>query len=82
MKPYIIINDNVDYNTYYYALYVGEDLEGKYEDSYHFYLYVEESNVWERHAFDKRVKTSNPSEYDKQQFIKYIFKSKEWVVSS
>ena len=82
MKPYIIIDDNEDYTTYYYALYTGENLESKYSDSYHFYLYVEGSNIWERHAFDKRVKTSSPSKYDKKQFVKYVFGAKEWVISS
>lgn len=82
MKPYIIINNNVDYDTYYYALYVGENLESKYPNSYHFYLYIEESRVWERHAFDKRVKASIPSEYDKQKFVEYVFKAKEWIISS
>ena len=53
MKPYIIIEDNEDYNESFYALYAGEDLSDKYPDSYHFYLYIERANLWERHAFRK-----------------------------
>lgn len=82
MKPYIIEEEDEDYNEYFYALYTGEDLSTKYPDSYHFYLYIEKANLWERHAYRKDVHYREPYKEEKRDFVRYIFEAKEFTISS
>lgn len=77
MKPYIIIDEDESF----YAIYVGEDL-GKYKNSYYFYEYIEEYDLWERHAYDKHVELDEPDKKDKIKIIQHIFEAEKWVISS
>lgn len=84
MKPYIIKDDGEDYTVYNFALYVGDNLSDKYPDSKHFYLYVSHYNIWERHAFDKRVDKNliKPDKSDSRDFVKHVFEALKWTISS
>lgn len=77
MKPYIIENEDESF----YAIYVGEDL-GKYKNSYYFFIYIEDYNTWERHAYDKDVELDEPDKKDERKFIQHIFEAEEWIISS
>lgn len=79
--PVIIIEKNIDSDTYY-GLYAGKDLSLKYPFSLHFWLWVNRDKIWERHAFDYKVKFIYPKEYDMKKFLANIFEAKNWTISS
>ena len=81
----IIERDDDGYiDEQFYALYAGEDMsDSEYEDSYHFWLWIERYKMWERHAFRKSLDVDfQLNDEEIKRMIGYIFEAKKWTISS